>query len=418
MGAGEARQTENAWRILSKGVTAAVALTFVAMTIAAAFAPQVFAQERPRRWWSIQELFAPRVYRQRVYRQRPRVLRDLSDLPRVKAHRAREASKKKKRSAPREPEIVVQEKAPDARVVLVVGDFLGGALAQGLSAAYAENPGVTVIDRTRASSGLVRQDVYDWPAEIKALIEKERPAAVVMLLGSNDRQPMRVGDTREEPRSPNWLKEYELRAQTVAKAVTDAGTPLLWVGTPSFKSTKMSEDMLAFNEMYRATATAANGEFIDVWDGFVDESGAFVTSGPDVNGQPVRLRTSDGINFTKAGKRKLAFYVEKPLVKILGLPGTGAADIAALPAVPIDPKAPVPTDRTLPMSLDDPALDGGSELLGGAPVASDRATNDLLRGAAPPKAVAGRADDFSWPQVAAPAETKPLPTDQATAATR
>jgi hypothetical protein len=415
MRAARAQRWENAWRILSKGVTAAVALAFVVITVSVAFAPEALAQERPRRWFSIRQLFAPRIER-----DPPRVLRDLSDLPRVKAQRARQASKKK-RSAPREPEVVVKEKAPDARVVLIVGDFLGGALAQGLSVAYAENPGVTVIDRTRASSGFVRQDVYDWPAEIKALIEKEKPVAVVMMLGSNDRQPMRVGDTREQPRSTSWLKEYEQRAQTFAKAVADAGAPLLWLGMPSFKSTKMSEDMLAFNEMYRATATAAGGEFIDVWDGFIDENGAFVTSGPDINGQPVRLRTSDGINFTKAGKRKLAFYAERPLAKILGLPGTGVpADVAALPAVPIDPKAPVPTDRTPPMSLDDPALDGGSELLGATPAAGDRTTGSgLPRGAAQPKAIAGRADDFSWPpQIAAPAATEPLPTDQATAATR
>ena len=41
-------------------------------------------------------------------------------------------------------------------------------------------------------------------------------------------------------------------------------------------------------------------------------------NGPDMNGQPVRLRGSDGISLSKAGKRKVAFYVEKPLNKLLG----------------------------------------------------------------------------------------------------
>ncbi|TIM80838.1 MAG: DUF459 domain-containing protein, partial [Mesorhizobium sp.] len=75
----------------------------------------------------------------------------------------------------------------------------------------------------------------------------------------------------------------------------------------------------------RSTAESHGGEFVDIWDGFVDEEGAFVTSGPDINGQPVRLRTDDGIRVSKAGKRKLAFYAEKPLLKILGMtapPGT------------------------------------------------------------------------------------------------
>ena len=38
-------------------------------------------------------------------------------------------------------------------------------------------------------------------------------------------------------------------------------------------------------------------------------------NGPDMNGQPVRLRGSDGISLSKPGKRKVAFDVEKPLNK-------------------------------------------------------------------------------------------------------
>ena len=71
--------------------------------------------------------------------------------------------------------------------------------------------------------------------------------------------------------------------------------------------------MLAFNDIYRTAAESAGGEFVDIWDGFVDENGAFVDNGPDMNGQPVRLRGADGINLSKAGKRKIAFYAEKPL---------------------------------------------------------------------------------------------------------
>lgn len=415
METGQAQQPARASRFLIRAILVAIVAAVAAVGLSITTAPEAFAQEKVRRWFSLRELFAPR--REEAP---PRVLRDLSDLPRVKEQRAREAAAApKKRSAPREPEIVAKEKAPDARTVLVIGDFIGTALAQGLVAAYADNPNVKVIDRTRASSGLVRQDVYDWPAELAAVVAKEKPAAIALLLGANDRQQMRVGDERESPRSTNWSREYERRAKALADAAAATGVPLLWFGTPSFKSTKMTEDMLAFNEMYRATATTSGAEFIDIWDGFIDENGAFVTSGPDINGQSVRLRGADGINFTSAGKRKLAFYGEKPLAKILGLSATGVpAGIAALPEAPIDLKSPLPVDRTLPMSLDDPALDGGTELLGAAPGADPRtAAERLLIGAPTAKAATGRADDFSWPpQIAAPAVIQPA--DQTTAATR
>ena len=103
----------------------------------------------------------------------------------------------------------------------------------------------------------------------------------------------------------------------------------------------MTSDMLAFNDIYHSAAESHGGEFVDVWDGFVDENGAFVTTGPDINGQPVRLRADDGINVTKAGKRKLAFYTEKPLAKILGLAAPGSVAPAAAPAgAPVEAPAP------------------------------------------------------------------------------
>ena len=92
--------------------------------------------------------------------------------------------------------------------------------------------------------------------------------------------------------------------------------------------------MLAFNDIYRKAAEGAGAEFVDIWDGFVDENGAYVSTGPDINGQPVRLRAGDGINLSKAGKRKVAFYAEKPLNKLLGeiaMPGVAAFAPAKLP---------------------------------------------------------------------------------------
>jgi hypothetical protein len=48
-------------------------------------------------------------------------------------------------------------------------------------------------------------------------------------------------------------------------------------------------------------------------------NGKFIFTGSDINGQQVRLRGSDGINVTRAGKRKIAFLHEKsPPAGLLG----------------------------------------------------------------------------------------------------
>lgn len=322
--------------------------------------------------------------------------------PRTKARKPRAAPPRQ----PAAPVIAAVEKAPDARVVLVIGDFMASGLADGLETVFAQNAGVIVRDVSKGSSGFVREDVYNWPEQIKALIDSEKPAAVVVMLGSNDRQQMQVGDNSEPPRSDNWTKEYETRTDALAKAIADSKVPFLWVGLPAFKTARMTSDMLAFNDIYRSAAEHDGGEFVDVWDGFVDENGAFVATGPDINGQPVRLRSDDGINLAQAGKRKLAFYAEKPLMKILGLGAPAGVESASAPAtpLPLEPPAaaatPAAVDRTQPMLLGDPALDGGTQLLGGAQPPKRDANSPggklVIEGIAP-DAAPGRADDFSWP---------------------
>ncbi|MER8373387.1 DUF459 domain-containing protein [Mesorhizobium sp. M1406] len=377
-----------------------LAVIVLAVGMAGAFHAPAMAQEQQDRGWSLRDLLFPR--------------RSERFEPPLDIQKARPRPKVKKPRTPRppaEPETPVVEKAPDARTVLVVGDFMAAGLAEGLDTAFAENAGVRIVVRGNGSSGFVRDDFYNWPEQIKSLIETEKPAAVIVMLGSNDRQQMKIGDVREQPRSENWTKEYERRTDAFGKAITEAKVPFLWVGMPAFRVQKMTSDMLAFNDIYRQAAESHGGEFVDIWDGFVDENGAFVTSGPDINGQPVRLRADDGINVSKAGKRKLAFYAEKPLLKILGLTAPGSAVTASAPAgapveAPAPAAAPIVIDRTAPMLLSDPALDGGTELLGAAPLA--KANPDLpgeklvIEGKAP-NASPGRADDFSWPPKAAAA---------------
>ena len=184
----------------------ALAAVCILVAAAACFEPAAVAQERTGFGWSLRDLLFPRR-RERVQPPAPVV---------------RPQPKRKSAPAPRrpaEPAAPVVEKAPDARVILVVGDFMASGLADGLEEAFADNPKVVVVDRTSGSSGFVRDDFYDWPAEIDGILKETKPAVAIVMLGSNDRQQMKVGATREVPRSDNWTKEYNARTKAFGKAV-------------------------------------------------------------------------------------------------------------------------------------------------------------------------------------------------------
>ena len=299
------------------------------------------------------------------------------------------------------------QKLGDARKILIVGDFLASGLGDGLTAAFETSPGVVVEARGNVSSGLVRDDYYDWPEQLPKMIDELKPAMVVVMIGANDRQQMVTDTAKEKFRTDGWFTEYRRRVLSFGKEVTARKIPLLWVGLPAFESDSMTADAVQMNQLYRNQVESVGGEFVDIWDGFVDENGTFIVTGSDVNGQQVRLRTSDGINLTQAGRRKLAFYVEKPARRILGTqasPDLVRLDSSNLPGLGLPTN---PVEHTVPISLSDPNLDGGAELLGAKPppLTLTRSPRDLLveQGEMTP-APAGRVDDYRLPATNPPAE--------------
>ena len=340
-------------------------------------------------------------------RVKKRVIRRQGASSRAKPARTRSTSRATPQRS-RAPAAAVATSAPtvdkdeNAKTVLVVGDFLADGLADGLEDTYSDNSMVRVTARTNGSSGLVREDFYDWSQELGPILDEVDPAAVVMMIGSNDRQPMTVSGTTLSVRSNGWTAEYEKRATDIANIAKEKNTPIVWVGMPSFKYDSMNEDMVFFNDIYRRAVERVSGNYVDIWEGFVDEKGDFVYSGPDVNGQTTRLRGSDGLRMTDAGKEKLAFFTEKALTRVLGnvTPEVALGD-EALPKMQLPPLANAASARTAPpVSMSDPKFDGGDNLLGTGSAASfalDLSPRDrlVLQGDVSGQRE-GRADNFAW----------------------
>jgi len=148
-------------------------------------------------------------------------------------------------------------KLENARKILVVGDFIANGLSEGLEEAFAASPGVLVVGRGNGSSGLVRDDYYNWPVELPAILDEVKPELVVVEIGANDRQQITSSTGKEDFRTETWIKEYETRIATFAKLVTSRGLPLLWVGVPPFRPQNMTSDVLMLNGIYQKRRRAA-----------------------------------------------------------------------------------------------------------------------------------------------------------------
>jgi uncharacterized protein len=307
----------------------------------------------------------------------------------------------------------------------------------------------------------------DWAAAAKSILATETPDAIVVMLGLNDRVAMRdaaadksdakpsdkKGDKKDahakpdakpdvkpedkaadaelspddaadngdtpsiiapeksarsptgfyEFRSDRWVELYSKKIEEMIGILKSRGVPVLWVGLPAVRGPKATADTLFLDSLYRDAAGKAGITYVDVWDGFVDEAGRFLQQGPDFEGQIRRLRSLDGVYFTRPGARKLAHYVEREITRLLATRSTPFT----LPSEPATPDANALPGQPAPRPLAGPILPlvassvGTDQLLGGPgsrPAAVDAlAARTLVKGEplAPP---AGRADDFAWPR--------------------
>ena len=195
----------------------------------------------------------------------------------------------------------------------------------------------------------MRDDFYDWPKALRALLGDTKVDALVVMIGSNDRQPLRGASAPAEPLSPEWEALYGNRIETLVGIAREKGVAVLWVGMPIMKNERFADGMGAINAIDRARGEAAGAHFIDVYDAFADEKGQYSAFGPDVNGRSMKLRTGDGIHFTQPGARKLAHFVESEIRRLrdAARPASAVPEVAALPDAAlgvVPPAAPAAPD--------------------------------------------------------------------------
>jgi uncharacterized protein len=120
----------------------------------------------------------------------------------------------------RAPAPAKRETVPE-RNVLVLGDAMADWLAYGLEDAYAEQPDMGVIRKHKTVSGLIkyqpRGEPADWAAAAKSILATEKPDAIVVMLGLNDRTSIREPVAEKKTDKKDEKDKKDARAKSEAK---------------------------------------------------------------------------------------------------------------------------------------------------------------------------------------------------------
>ena len=239
--------------------------------------------------------------------------------------------KKPKKAALPVPAKPTVAKSETATRLAVFGDSLATDVAAALDRFYQDDPNIVIINQSVGSSGFVRPDFFDWDKTAVDQVAKNTFDMAVMIVGINDRQTIKTPDGSLKALTPEWTTLYQSRVAQFVQAIHNANKPLIWVGLPPMMDGGFSTAIGQISATQRLAAFSGGAEFVDIYDRFVDENGDYSSFGPDLNGNRVRMRKSDGIHFSAPGADKLAFYMSQTIK--LYYHGGGAVGITVADAL-------------------------------------------------------------------------------------
>lgn len=315
--------------------------------------------------------------------------------------------------------------------ILSLGDALGGGLGAGLDRVTEPSGDYEVSIRFNEESGLARPEVYDWVATVPKILEGNAYDVVVVMLGANDRQMIRDGDSqRYDFGTPEWTAAYTKQVNLLLDQLALANARVIWVAPPPMRDPDYDAAMKTIAALQKQQVEKRGMTFLDLRPKLTNPDGSYTDSTTDGQANIIKLRGRDGISFFKAGNNLMGEQVlaaiaaglkpavavsdtadEGPMVEKtsrLDSPEANKSDSEAKPdAVPLFGQAVMDAE---PYTVQPEGVTANAILLAAGDLGPEAALKTLrdiaptgsgaerlFRLGSPEPAPAGRADDFTAP---------------------
>ena len=175
----------------------------------------------------------------------------------------------------------------------------------------------------QVGTGLVRNEFWDWPKHMDAVMRARDPEISIFMVGANDDQGIDVDGTSVSPPDPAWIEEYRRRVDTLMTTMTAGGRKLIWIGMPPMRDTEYSQSMQLVDQVFQEeSAKHRRVTYVDTWTLFSapGSPGTYAQYLPNESGASTNMRLDDGIHLNVEGSQHLSRTVMAELAKLVTLP--------------------------------------------------------------------------------------------------
>ena len=273
----------------------------------------------------------------------------------------------------------------DLYQVFVIGDSLAAGLWSGVSRTIDGDLRISLNGRYKEDSGLSRPEYYDWNGALPKILASNKIDIAIVMLGSNDAQPIRDGAIRYAFDTNEWRAAYVKQVDELMASLKAAGAAVYWVEMPPMQAETYDVSMKTIAAIHKERAQAAGIRFVETRNALSD-NGKYSESGFDETGEFVKWRSRDGVHFLKEGNNKMASLVMAAInkdieVAVAAAPAPPPADTGQGQPLPGfgQPSAALPEGSPTGDSSSDPALPTKSDYAGALPAPADAAMAQLAR---------------------------------------
>lgn len=196
--------------------------------------------------------------------------------------------------------------------IQMVGDSMMEGLGPMMHSSMREYKGVEFYINAKVSTGLCRQDFFNWPMQLRETLRRHKSDMVIFFFGANDGQSIVTEEGVVPIGGQRWRDAYAAKMAEMVEMVRNAGADVIWIQMPALGEQRyqyMHETQIAQREFCEKHGISS----LRTDDAFSGEWGRFEAFG-DFHGKYVRLRTKDTAHFTREGYLKLTEHL-LPIVK-------------------------------------------------------------------------------------------------------
>lgn len=186
--------------------------------------------------------------------------------------------------------------------VLLIGDsMMKVGFADILQKALESLGNVKVTVFSKNSTGLTRQDYFDWFKQLDKLCSGKKYDLIVLMIGTNDAQGVNSGGKDIYYGTKEWTDLYRSKVNKFASKMSSSASRFYWIGMPPMRDKTFDGKMRTLSKVFEEeTAKFANGKFLSGVKILGDSQGNYTAYIKDGQKQ-VLTRANDGIHFTNGG---------------------------------------------------------------------------------------------------------------------